>query len=57
MESSNKSKYNLKEALKKDAVRFTVVMLAAFVMAFNINSFVNAGGLYPGRRAGSGKAG
>ncbi len=52
MESSNKGKYNLKEALKKDAVRFTVVLLAAFVMAFNINSFVNAGGLYPGGATG-----
>ncbi len=52
MESNNKGKYNLKEALKKDAVRFTVVLLAAFVMAFNINSFVNAGGLYPGGATG-----
>ena len=52
MGSNNKGKYNLKEALKKDAVRFTVVLLAAFVMAFNINSFVNAGGLYPGGATG-----
>lgn len=52
MESNNKGKYNLKEALKKDVVRFTVVLLAAFVMAFNINSFVNAGGLYPGGATG-----
>ena len=52
MESNNKGKYNLKEALKKDAVRFTVVLLAAFVMAFNINSFVNARGLYPGGATG-----
>ena len=52
MESSTKSKYNLKEALKKDVVRFAVVILAAFVMAVNINSFVNAGGLYPGGATG-----
>ncbi|MCR5558250.1 MAG: YitT family protein [Butyrivibrio sp.] len=52
MESSAKSKYNLKEALKKDVVRFAVVILAAFVMAVNINSFVNAGGLYPGGATG-----
>ncbi|MBO5622439.1 MAG: YitT family protein [Butyrivibrio sp.] len=52
MESNNKGKYNLKEALTQDAVRFTVVLLAAFVMAFNINSFVNAGGLYPGGATG-----
>ncbi|MBE5823779.1 MAG: YitT family protein [Butyrivibrio sp.] len=52
MESSTKSKYNLKEALKKDVVRFAVVILAAFVMAVNINSFVHAGGLYPGGATG-----
>ncbi len=52
MESNNKGKYNLKEALKKDVVRFTVVLLAALVMAVNINSFVNAGGLYPGGATG-----
>jgi uncharacterized membrane-anchored protein YitT (DUF2179 family) len=52
MESNKKSKYNLKEALKKDAVRLAVVILAAFVMAVNINSFVNAGGLYPGGATG-----
>ncbi|MBE5828069.1 MAG: YitT family protein [Butyrivibrio sp.] len=42
----------MKEALKKDVVRFVVVILAAFVMAVNINSFVNAGGLYPGGATG-----
>ncbi len=52
MESNNKGKYNLKEALKKDVVRFTIVLLAALVMAVNINSFVNAGGLYPGGATG-----
>ena len=52
MESNKRGKYNLKEALKKDVVRFTVVLLAAFVMAFNINFFVNAGGLYPGGATG-----
>ena len=52
MEAKNKGKYNLKEALKKDVVRLAVVLLAAFVMAVNINSFVNAGGLYPGGATG-----
>lgn len=52
MESKIKGKYSLKEALKKDVVRLAVVLLAAFVMAVNINSFVNAGGLYPGGATG-----
>ena len=52
MVSSKKSKYNLKEALKKDAVRLTVVLIAAFIMAVNINSFVTAGDLYPGGATG-----
>ena len=38
--------------LRKDAVRLVVVLLAAFLMAMNINSFVNAGGLYPGGATG-----
>ncbi len=42
----------LKMMLKKDAVRLIVVLLAAFLMAMNINSFVNAGGLYPGGATG-----
>ena len=42
----------LKKVLKKDAVRLVVVLLAAFLMAVNINSFVNAGGLYPGGATG-----
>jgi uncharacterized membrane-anchored protein YitT (DUF2179 family) len=42
----------LKMMLRKDAVRLAVVLLAAFLMAMNINSFVNAGGLYPGGATG-----
>lgn len=43
---------SLKEVLERDAVRLVVVLLAAFLMAMNINSFVNAGGLYPGGATG-----
>ena len=42
----------LKMMLRKDAARLVVVLLAAFLMAMNINSFVNAGGLYPGGATG-----
>lgn len=42
----------IKKMLRKDAVRLIVVLLAAFLMATNINSFVNAGGLYPGGATG-----
>ncbi len=42
----------LRKMLRKDAVRLVVVLLAAFLMAMNINSFVNAGGLYPGGATG-----
>ena len=42
----------IKKMLRKDAVRLVVVLLAAFLMAININSFVNAGGLYPGGATG-----
>ena len=34
--------------LKKDFIRLVVVLLAAFLMAINIQTFINAGGLYPG---------
>lgn len=50
MKKTNTKK--LKMMLKKDAVRLIVVLLAAFLMAMNINSFVNAGGLYPGGATG-----
>ena len=43
---------SLKELLERDAVRLVVVLLAAFLMAMNINTFVNAGGLYPGGATG-----
>ncbi|WP_024864554.1 YitT family protein [Butyrivibrio sp. FCS014] len=43
---------SFKEVLERDAVRLVVVLLAAFLMAMNINSFVNAGGLYPGGATG-----
>ncbi|MCR5156888.1 MAG: YitT family protein [Butyrivibrio sp.] len=48
----NSDKQSLKEMLERDAVRLVVVLLAAFLMAMNINSFVNAGGLYPGGATG-----
>lgn len=38
--------------LKKDLIRLVVVLLAAFLMAANINTFVNTGGLYPGGATG-----
>lgn len=47
-----KKKESLKTILEKDLIRLVVVLLAAFLMALNINSFVNAGGLYPGGATG-----
>ena len=41
-----------KNAFVKDLIRLIVVLSAAFLMAVNINSFVNAGGLYPGGATG-----
>ena len=41
-----------KNAVVKELVRLFVVLCAAFLMAVNINSFVNAGGLYPGGATG-----
>jgi uncharacterized membrane-anchored protein YitT (DUF2179 family) len=38
--------------LRKDLIRLVVVLLAAFLMAANINTFVNTGGLYPGGATG-----
>ncbi|WP_029674361.1 YitT family protein [Butyrivibrio sp. VCB2006] len=38
--------------LKKDLIRLVVVLVAAFVMAMNIQTFINAGGLYPGGAQG-----
>ena len=37
---------------KNDSRRIFLVVLAAFVMAMNINTFVTAGGLYPGGVSG-----
>ncbi len=45
-------KSSLSEVLKRDIIRLIVVILAAFLMAMNINTFVNAGGLYPGGATG-----
>lgn len=42
----------LKKVAEKDAIRLIVVLLAAFLMSININSFVNAVGLYPGGATG-----
>lgn len=47
-----KKKTSFREMLKWDITRLVVVLLAAFLMAMNINSFVNAGGLYPGGATG-----
>lgn len=49
MDSSEKS---IKTTLKKDFFRLVVVLLSALLMAFNINTFINAGGLYPGGAQG-----
>ena len=49
---STKSKTSFKDILKKDAIRLVVVLLAAFLMALNINTFVEAAGLYPGGATG-----
>ncbi len=43
---------SIKDLLKKDIIRLVVVLLAAFLMALNIKTFVNAGGLYPGGATG-----
>ncbi len=45
-------KKSLKRQIEKDFIRLIVVLLAAFLMAVNINTFVNAGGLYPGGVSG-----
>ncbi len=47
MPEKNKKK-DYKKILEKDLVRLVVVLAAAFLMAANINYFINAGGLYPG---------
>lgn len=46
------NKKNIRKLLKKDLIRLVVVLLAAFLMAMNIKTFVNAGGLYPGGATG-----
>lgn len=38
--------------LKKEIIRITILTFAAFLYAFNINSFVSTGDLYPGGFAG-----
>jgi uncharacterized membrane-anchored protein YitT (DUF2179 family) len=53
MDSRKKKKqYSLKAALKWDFIRLVVVLLAALLMAVNIKTFVNAGGLFPGGATG-----
>ena len=42
----------MKVDIKKGSVRLIVVLIAAFLMALNIQTFVNAGGLYPGGAQG-----
>ena len=48
--SENREK--IVSTLKKDLIRLVVVLFAAFLMAANIQSFVNTGGLYPGGATG-----
>ena len=47
-----KKEKSLTKVLEKDMFRLVVVLLAALLMAMNINTFVNAGGLYPGGATG-----
>ena len=49
---NQENKKNIRKLLKKDLIRLMVVLLAAFLMAMNIKTFVNAGGLYPGGATG-----
>ncbi|WP_026664726.1 YitT family protein [Butyrivibrio sp. FC2001] len=42
----------MKLDFKRGSIRLLVVLLAAFLMALNIQIFVNAGGLYPGGAQG-----
>ncbi len=51
-QTANSEKKNFRDSLKKDSLRLVVVIIAAFLMALNINTFVNAGGLYPGGATG-----
>jgi uncharacterized membrane-anchored protein YitT (DUF2179 family) len=46
------SEKDLRATVRKDFVRLVVVLLSALLMAFNINTFINAGGLYPGGAQG-----
>ncbi len=39
---------DVKAMLRKDFIRFIVVILSALLLSLNINTFINAGGLYPG---------
>lgn len=43
---------SIKNVFLKDFVRLSVVLFAAFLMAVNIQTFINAGGLYPGGATG-----
>jgi uncharacterized membrane-anchored protein YitT (DUF2179 family) len=42
----------MKLDIKRGSLRLVVVLFAAFLMALNIQTFVNAGGLYPGGAQG-----
>ena len=43
---------NKREKVLRESLRFVSVTLGAVICAFNINSFVNAGGLFPGGYSG-----
>jgi uncharacterized membrane-anchored protein YitT (DUF2179 family) len=42
----------MKATIKKDSIRLVVVLAAALLMSVNIQSFINAGGLFPGGAQG-----
>ena len=42
----------MKFEFKKDGKRILIIVLASFIMALNIRSFVRTAGLYPGGATG-----
>ncbi len=48
----DRKKYGIKGTMRWHVIRLIVVILAALLMAVNIKTFVNAGGLFPGGATG-----
>lgn len=48
----SEKKTDIISTLKRDTIRLIVVLLAAFLMAINIQTFINGGGLIPGGAQG-----